>query len=74
MSMSLRPSWSTQIQLYIVRPCLNQNKNDISQDRLKSNFKVGKYTTREHIGKYCLSVASYNKGFQVYFNSNNIVD
>lgn len=57
-------------------PCLNQKKtkNGISQDGIKSNFKVEKYTTNEHIGRYCLSVASYNEGIQVYFNSNNIVD
>lgn len=45
-----------------MRSCFKQNKNDTSQDIIKSNFKIGKNTATEHIGRHCSSVANYKKG------------
>lgn len=60
--------------MYIVRPCLKQNKTKmvLTQDRIKYNFRVRKYMAVEHIGNMALLIS--NKRPQVYFNSSKTVD
>lgn len=48
--------WSTKRVPAIFSEILfqaKQNKNDINQDIIKSNFKIGENTATEHIGRHC---------------------